>query len=232
MSAFSKQETKIKDAETRQKYIVYGYSRKMEKLLPKFDKYYSIPNDIIDIILLYYSENLKFNREHHGKEIIFINDTTITKNEKMGTNVCIFGDEITSKQCNKFKIYIKWVQCKSCIDMGFLTSSIQDSIGDYQAALGQGENKEKSVAFFIAKTMIHTFEHSKHSTGKKSLHSSTPFGKHSIFALEFNFVADELVVYHNDDKVDIVSLHGCKSIIPALSIDKDEILEITKCEFE
>ena len=52
------------------------------------------------MILYYYFDNYVFNKSHHDK---------IVQNTGEGFgSICIFGEEITNKQCNKFDISIKW----------------------------------------------------------------------------------------------------------------------------
>ncbi len=43
------------------------------------NSYYNIPFDLIYLILIYYHNPFKFNTEHHGNDLKFINNTIVKK---------------------------------------------------------------------------------------------------------------------------------------------------------
>ena len=53
------------------------------------------------MILYYFFNNYKFNKNHHAKYLQFINDKTI-KIDKDYSSTCIFSDTVTNRQCNEF----------------------------------------------------------------------------------------------------------------------------------
>ena len=95
----------------RDEFTVHGYTKTIQQMLPINNQYYNIPNEIIDIILLYFHIGFTFNKEYHSPNIIFIDDKTIKFSNdslKARNQTAIFGEEVNSSQCNKYTIFIKW----------------------------------------------------------------------------------------------------------------------------
>eukprot|EP00483_Globobulimina_turgida_P008255 UN08271 len=137
------------------KDIVYGYVRKYQQFAETNGNVsYNMPEGIILIILLYYFLDFKFDPDlNHGKHIHYLSDTIVTKaapaSGPSGWSTCIFGEEVTQKQCSVFNIDIKWKKCVTEFIMGYITSSIEQSIKDWNEFLGTAPNLEHCNGIFV-----------------------------------------------------------------------------------
>ena len=205
--------------------IVFGYT----KTIDIEAKSQIIPIEIIQIILLYFYDTFKFNIYNHGKGLQFINDQTVRKINSQ-TSTCIFGEEITNKKCKGFDLYIQWKVCKESFFMGYITSSLKESIKDSTNWLGHGENKKNSVGIEVYKE-YNNFTLSDSYNDYKMLNYSAldNFKQGDIFRLSFDFKDMTLVIYHNGFKADTLKLKT-KSLTPAISLRyRNEEIEIIKC---
>ena len=153
-----------------------------------------------------------------------------------GWQTCLFGQQIEKKYCNQFDIYIKWNSGIYAFFMGYITSTISESIGRWNSALGQHENKSNSVGIFVSNSNKILWRHDKHpivSPQQLKYESQTEFDKNDIFRLSFNFKNDVVNIYHNDNYVDNIPLYGCTVITPAFALQSvNEELEIVKWSFD
>ena len=71
-----------------------------------------------------------------------------------------------------------------------------------------------------------------HAYKELNWHSKSAFKNNDIFGISFNFINDDIQLYHNNVKADKLSLNGNKNVIFAVSLcDPDDIIEILKHEF-
>ena len=88
---------KISTFDDRIKKIVFGFIRNSQKLLPKNNQYYNIPDLVIQICLLYYLINDKFDKKCIGNQMFLDekNETIImkksTSNSAFLTNIIEYG---------------------------------------------------------------------------------------------------------------------------------------------
>ena len=209
----------------RTQHIVFGYARKIIPI-----------KDIIYIILFYYFDGYKFDDKYCSLSCMDIldNGTTI-KNKNSSWNTCIFGGEISSKQCNKFTIYVKWKKLTSYFYLGYIFDTKISTLKLVQSnglGLGEGNHKSYSVGLFTQSKQFGLYDINNRNT-KLNYTAKEQFKSGDIFKLCFDFINDEWSIYHNDIYADKLSLNGCKKIIPAISIFcKDEAIQITKWSFQ
>ena len=148
-----------------------------------------------------------------------------------GWTNCIFGEEINHKECDMFNIYIQWKTCIRSFFIGYITSTINKSIIDWNQWLGNRSNSTYSNGILINKhyTNFYIWNY-KHYCKELSYKSLDQFKQNDIFILSFNFIQDTVTIYHNiksKENCAQISLRGCKSIIPAFSLcSKGEEIEI------
>eukprot|EP01083_Nonionella_stella_P282481 961221_1 len=188
------------------KNLIFGYCRAASN---------DLAQTIIHLVLFYFNDNYKFDTtsQYYGRGLYFYdnNQTVQTKfkydphNTARRTSVCIYGEPISDKQCNKFEIYIQWKTCQfsSVFFMGYITSSIQQSIQRWNNALGQFANKEYSVGIEV-NSWRHNFIYYDKNNEEKELkyESKLSFRENDMFKMEFNFIDDTLTIYHNNNKAD------------------------------
>ena len=198
------------------KDIVFGYNRNINK---------NIPMVINHIIIFYYYNDYKFNRNNNRSNISILNDNTITK--QYGSNyswsTIFYGNLITNRQCNKIKFKFKWKKCKYDFYFGFIINkSIKECISSYKIHgdhLGNKSIKKYSVGIYISQYNNNYFIHDQNNNGKElKSRSIKPFKQNDIFNLIINFKKKSFVIYHNDNKSKKHPLYECNQIIPAFSL--------------
>eukprot|EP01084_Bolivina_argentea_P274429 467768_1 len=227
---------RLKGVPQHRKDIVYGYSRTATKSLSI--KNQSTPTDIMDIILLfYYNTWRKFNTDYHGKYLQIINTDDCCRCKKInngsGYNTCIYGEELRATKCDRFDITIKFVN-KSSFYMGFITSTVENSIKDWSCCLGRQGNKPYSVGLLINSY----FNYFKLSDPKNeylaiSYKASKSFQVNDIFMLSFDFTENQCYIYHNSTKIKhTISLAEYGMITVAFSLrDLDAEIEIVDAKY-
>eukprot|EP01084_Bolivina_argentea_P249901 418500_1 len=218
------------------KEIVHGYVRDIFKSAPL--KYDCIPVEIINIILLfYYNAYRKFDVDHCGGDLQIINDTILKKIAKStkGYHSCVFGSELRATQiCKQFHIKIKLKQPTTSLYMGFFTCAVNDKTIDYTDCLGRGINQTNSVGILI-NACFRYFKLSDKSNDYKVLQYIAPnnFGEGDTFMLSFDFVENELKIYHNGIQTkDTISIKDYEKITPAFSLrGMNSSIEILECEY-
>eukprot|EP01083_Nonionella_stella_P002397 6929_1 len=201
--------------------IVRGYSKMMGHRR-------HVPVEIMQLILFYFYETFKFNVHNHGKGFRFINNQTVEKISSE-TATCIFGEQITSKKCKGFDLYIQWTRCVDSFFMGYITSSLENSIKDSTQFLGHGSNKRHSVGIEVYKEYNNfTLSDANHHYHMLRYRARDNFKEGDVFRLSFNFQRKELVIYHNGFTADSLVLEH-KQLTPAISLRHQEKIEIIKC---
>ena len=121
----------LKNCDTKTRNIVNGYIHEAQQLFPwNENSYFIIPQLINHICLLFYWIKFAFNKEYIGKDIEFINNTTIKKiNTDNHSNVAI-GGSISGEVCDIFRIEYHFrmnSQRDFCPYFGFYKGAVIDS---------------------------------------------------------------------------------------------------------
>ena len=217
--------SKVRMMDQKTKNIVSGYIRKITSNY----KHLNIPSPIIDIIIIFYYI-YTFNKNCHGRNIEFIGDTLV-KSTRSGWKTCLFGDEFTNKLCNKINIEIKWKEMNDSFFIGFITSSINESIKNWDQRLGYGANQQNSVGFFVTKTRNHiTINDENNFDGKISDYAApNNFCNGDTFELEIDFPKNTVSIYHNKTIVGTRSLNTNQITLAFSFYWNGEVIEILKC---
>eukprot|EP01084_Bolivina_argentea_P017816 33238_1 len=167
---------------------------------------------------------IKWNTNTETNNIKFSDDhKTVTKTDPQSSSVStvLINKTITKEMCNEFSItlIINGDEINGCL-LGYV-SSIND-IKDWNQALGFDPNKQTSMGLLIDDDSPFLKLCDKDNTAEqlKCEYSECPKGG-DTFLFCFNFVNDNLIVYHNNNKMDTLSLNGNKNIIPAVSLIRD-----------
>ena len=113
--------------------------------------------------------------------------------------------------------------------MGFITSSIEDSIKNWNHEIGDYDNKQHSMGIYVNKYSKSFRIYWKEDYNRKLTYISTEnYKKNDKFMLSFNFGDDKVTIHHNDTLADTFSLANNKMIIPAFSLRSQEEIEIIK----
>eukprot|EP01084_Bolivina_argentea_P280402 479531_1 len=226
----------LNDVSQRIKDAVSGYVKTIELLLPNNNSYNNIPIAIIDIIILYYRLRLQFKRDICGNDLEFIGDKTLKKVNKSYWSTCLLDDEITNKVCNKFHLEFKIKTSMSTILFGFITSTVEKSIKNWNWHLGSTQESPYSVGIVIYPYrndfQINLPQDKTVTRAKGYYKSDTKFTASDLFGLLFNFANKEVIITHNGQSADKLILHKFESITPGFTLYKaGEVIEVTKCDF-
>ena len=215
---------KVEQIPLKTKYTVFGYVKR------NHDGNEIIPNDIINIILLYYYISLKFYSSKYGKFLQFIDDDQVKINkDHRDYATCLFGDHpITNDICNIFKITFRVFSEQEYLHFRFGYVTSINSVIDWNDALGNGPNGCGILSTYNGNFYIYDKEHSA-----KKINSAQRVTKSGdIFSLSFNFELNIIQIEHDNKNLDELSLKGNKSIITAFSLDKkNDLIKILKYEF-
>eukprot|EP00483_Globobulimina_turgida_P013054 UN13078 len=153
------------------------------------------------VLFFYFDAWRKFNPDHHGKGLQIINENRCVKVGGGGYNSCIYGEELRATQCDRFDIKIKWIK-KTSFFFGFITSTIKESIKDWQYSIGRGDNKKYSVGILV-NSYFNYFKLCDPTHEYLALNYKAPnkFKINDIFMLSFNLKENELYIYHNGVKI-------------------------------
>ena len=198
-----------------------------------------IPTDIINIILFYYYIYFEFYKQQHGKGLVFINDKIVKMNvyNSMGST-CLFGELISTKICKKYQIHFQLL--KEGISSHYFSFGLmfgyaesKNSIKDWNNCIGNKTNREQSTGFYVGSSFTDFAVYDKNNVSKVLQYKSTSkFMINDVFGLEYDFINDEIQIYHNYNKADKLSLNGIKSLITAISLfDKKTSIKILKQTF-
>eukprot|EP01084_Bolivina_argentea_P282401 483391_1 len=210
------------------KHVVFGYIRKIQKLLRSNgvnNAYHIMPDAIIYIVLSFYHDKFRFITSYDGINLIFIDNSTIKKDERcFGYQTYIFGDELRSIKCNKLDLHIKWTKCVETIFIGFITSAISQSIEDWETFLGSGQNKAHSAGIYIYRNNAFFYLYDvdcnlkTFNREKAAKHHTYQFHDDDIFKIKFDLLENMLYFSHNDVYSFKWSLKKYNEITPALTL--------------
>merc|ERR1712228_693107 len=183
-----------------------------------------------------YYDDYRFDKDHCGDNIKIIKKRKAIRKLKcpgFGARSCIFGQRITSKQCNKCEIVIRWNKCRSNFYFGFLTCSIKNAQINWKQPIGRYSNKHSSVGILIGNRYDEFTLYDKENSGGQILDYSADdiFQQSDTFGFIFDFVNDSLSIHHNEKNATKISLNNVTRIIPAFSLGskRDEEIEVLKC---
>ena len=223
--------TNVEDINQEIKDIVFGYVNNYNN--NNKIKCINIPIVIIHIILFYYYDNFKFNKDIHGDNIKFISNKIVKINKNNHCwSTCIFGKTILNKDCNKFTIHLKWKKA-SCFFIGFITSKIEKSIKNWNEPFCHITNCKNFIGIQVNEYCVQ-FDLSDEYNHEKTLNyqSKQPFNDNDTFIFIYNFILNKLTIYHNNKIADIISInYHYKQITPIFSLygSGNQEIEITKC---
>ena len=209
---------RLKNIALPTKNLINGYIRLCEKELfadiAEDNPYYNIPQLINNHCMLFY-EIFAWFRKYCGAELEFLSDTEVTMGEKEKSRnyvwlTCMFENMISSDICDAFSISFK-IQSfgKGLYDDKMRTTpdfyigytkgdTLEESIKDWEQQLGENENAETSSSWcFNEGNVSHSGEGDKF---KKVKDISYEVG--DILKIEFDFMKQEVKVYHNDEEAD------------------------------
>ena len=206
------------------KDLTFGYIRDIRQLFAMENSYYNIPKEIIYFILFYYCENMKFDVKNHGDALTFLNETTVCSKGNFEDAICIFGDEITSKDCNIFRLHIKWVNCTGQLFIGCIISSFKEfkEIALWNNYLSHLMYKDHIMSIVInskdySKDYHRFYLYDKNNEGIEFGKIIEDLKNNDIFIMEFNFNKNKFILYHNNSMVDEIDFYH-KRIIPIFSL--------------
>eukprot|EP01084_Bolivina_argentea_P168266 291855_1 len=165
-------------------------------------------------------------------------DTTVTMTKTLNGSrwsTCLFGMHINNQMCDKFDISFKWRRTAEsafpAINIGFIASTIQNSIGNWNDRLGMKTNQKYSKCIMIG-TLYSRFYEYKNNQYSALLSTNHCFKDKDEFTLSFDFINDALHIFHNDNLSDTISLDNVKEIMPGISlIYKGDTVQVTQWNF-
>eukprot|EP01084_Bolivina_argentea_P189356 325644_1 len=88
---------------------------------------------------------------------------------KGGWGSCAFGSVISSRSCNKFEIHFKRAGTYKAghFFMGYISSTIKQSIKNWNHYIGHGQNKEHAVGIHVCPSYDYFSLYDKENSGKK-----------------------------------------------------------------
>eukprot|EP01084_Bolivina_argentea_P076878 139368_1 len=221
---------KIQSIAQNIKYLITGFCNQINYNLSIYDT----PNDIINVILLYYDDDYKFNDFHTAMETLqFTNNYKTVKRIRNHTHssICIFGEEISYTQFEIFNIEFKWKTCIDSFCMGYLIWNIQ-SLSNWNTHLGSDMHYgQVGIKVNVNQNKFLLYDHDFNGQLLPAYFVSCKgFKQLDIFTMSFNFKENMLSIYHNGIEAEILSLEGHKKLTPAFSLSKciGEEIEIIK----
>eukprot|EP01084_Bolivina_argentea_P110625 197483_1 len=144
---------------------------------------------------------------------------------------CVIGESINNKMCTQFDFEIKLKTFSYECYIGYITSTINESVKNWNHYLGYGDNKNDSVGFRFYPNGNYINEWRKGNFETLNYTASSNFKQGDKVKLSFNFDNKTLSLYHNESRVEILSLNNCKTITPAITMSKkNDKIEIIKYE--
>eukprot|EP01084_Bolivina_argentea_P312574 541153_1 len=170
------------------------------------------------------------------------NDRVVTKCTDSSSyvwNTCFLNHSITDEMCNVYKLYFKWNktgterQHNPQFSMGFITSTIEESVNDLTHILGTGNNKNIFCTGIVKDKNSFWIFDINHENQKLNYESRKPFKKGDIFMMEFDFKNDAMTIYCNNKKTVSISLNNQKKITPAVQFPIAGLqIELIKQKYE
>ena len=119
--------------------------------------------------------------------------------------------------------------------MGFIDASEKENMMEYSNFyLGNGSLRDCSLGIVIGNNGYKYFLfHGIHYNNiTEKYKSNENFKDDDEFCMSFNFIKNELNIFHNGCKTETLSLNNYENIIPALTLHEiGDRLEITKWQF-
>ena len=180
-----------------------------------------------------------FNEEYHGNHLLFDRgDTVKISGDNIGFSSCIFGEEVNHEMCSVFNLELEWQTASGRYPsflIGYISSSIQSSIGDWNGNLGYGQNKGHSTGYYVHCGYDYFREYTNGTFRSLPYRAPSNFKEGDLFKMSFNFAANELVLHHNGTKAETVSLYNHKKITAAFTLftfGDDEVCELKVTNYE
>ena len=158
---------------------------------------------------------------------------TVKKNESWYYATCIYGEQITSLECNIFKLTFKWIHCTTDAVFGYIISTIEESIKDWNNWIGKGKNAKYGVTIGIPNYKSNPYLYDVDGSRPINyLPKNDGFKQGDLFTMSFNFKRDEVSFFHNDYLLLSKSLSGIKKIYCVFCLRyMNEEIQIIKYEF-
>lgn len=218
--------------------VVSGFVRAIEESLPnKQQILYQIPDAIFQLVIYFVYGQAIFNQQDymHGDNLLFIDDNTVRKiDEDWPYSISTFGSAITDEQCNQIELQIKWKNVVYGFFMGFVVSGyMEPKIANYNAKLGDAENKNNSIGIFILKSSENFYLYNQRYLSEKLYPViNAEFKENDLFILSFNFTEHKIYIRYDDKMVEVETTHTIKQIIPAFALcEIDEEIEVMHCVY-
>ena len=183
----------------------------------------TFPTDISGLCYKFY--HTVFYEATKGYNLTFINGNTAKKTRQdYYWSTFALANEINSSDYEQIDIEIKWTKCVKSFYMGYITNSIENSITNWNEHLGS-YNQRYSVAYWVYNRLYYFKQYKNGHDRILQYRANRNFKQNDTFQLSFNFNTDQLIIYHNNIKAEILPLYGAKTIIPAFSLayDNEEI---------
>ena len=211
----------------------------------------TIPVDIIKLCILFYLNQMAFYKEMHGDGLEFNDEENIVtfKTKKQSDGTCLFGVPVSAEYCDSFNISFKWMKSDNTVSiqrglyyynimMGWITNTIDKSIGDWNCWLGHSSNEKYSRGIFGGDGYSNFYlykdfpNNATYEILSNKVCSNNNANEGDEFKLSFDFKNDKVLVYRNKVLTTEVSLEGDKQIIPGLSLFyKGQRIKVVGWEF-
>ena len=223
--------------------LVYGYIHDWNK--KNIDC--KIPEDLIKYFIIFFQNDLKFDTAKVGRDLYFENDDKIVKIKEMqfSHEICLVNQVFSDKICSQFdiKYIVRHTQdsyAQLLCDFGYLIHDINDENIeklDFESDGfgGATRNEHISAGFTIVGSsgviMLHDTQIKNRSNPFLKFGSLSTFKSGDIIKLSFSFKQNKWEIYHNDNFIDKISLHGHKRIIPGVGLKATYCwIEIFECK--
>eukprot|EP01084_Bolivina_argentea_P256420 431715_1 len=223
---------KFNDIPEATKKIVFGFIKIYTEYLNNI--YISI--DIKSLIISYYYINFEFYTKEHGKYLEFLDNKIVKKTFEQSSNIqislCIFGEEITDKICERYSIFVKILSKDPSLRIGYVSS--MQYITDwsvYNIHTMYSLNKGYALFGIGGSNKKFYFEGPDYkSCYLNGYESHSKFKKNDIIGLIFDFNDNNIRIYHNKNEAGQVSLNNDKTILPIIGIWAKTTIQVIRAE--
>eukprot|EP01084_Bolivina_argentea_P125171 221801_1 len=212
--------------------LIFGYIHDTESEL---NGKIIIPTIVIYLIAEFYLF-YEWNQEICGQNLEFNGNKVKKIKEDYCYSGCVFGINVTNKICDIFNIefecdddnpemnfrmgYIKADKLSTCLQ-----------VKRQMWCLGWDQNKYNSLGITVCVGWSKmSFSDEQNQIAYLPYEAAKKFGGSGLFTLSFNFVTEELIVFHNGNRAGSIKFKD-KSIFAALSLHWS-IQEITVIKYE
>eukprot|EP01084_Bolivina_argentea_P187476 322923_1 len=211
---------------------VFGYIRMSQKSLPSnVNLFYIIPELIFYLIFDFYHQPFVFGPSLMGN-IQIINNTNCKQVRCAKTwDFYAFVDDLRQIHAKKIHLMVKWTKCVRYFMIGWITSSLQQSVKNRAHCLGQGPNADNSFGIYISSHCTNFYLYGQDNKGGNSLDYSSPnkFKENDQFLLCWDLQHDIFTLHYNGTMAAKLSIQKYQSITPAFCMYyKDEEIEIVQ----